>query len=96
MDPVLRIGADSRILPLDCITLQTFLAKCLGPFNEWEDRLKVAKESGITVLLINRLLSCFPSDRNTVSALKTMAILLILLVYQSGVAKGQGHQGTLL
>lgn len=46
MDPILRVGADNHVLPLDCVTLQTFLAKCMGPFDEWESRLMVAKESG--------------------------------------------------
>ncbi|KAM8930067.1 glycogen debranching enzyme isoform 1-T1 [Pelodytes ibericus] len=50
VDPIMRIGADSRVLPLDCITLQTFLSKCLGPFDEWEDRLRVAKESGYNMV----------------------------------------------
>lgn len=46
MDPILRVGADNHVLPLDCVTLQTFLSKCMGPFDEWESRLRVAKESG--------------------------------------------------
>ncbi|XP_061489672.1 glycogen debranching enzyme isoform X1 [Rhineura floridana] len=50
VDPILRIGADNRELPLDCVTLQTFLSKCLGPFDGWEDRLKVAKESGYNMV----------------------------------------------
>lgn len=50
VDPVLRVGADDRILALDCITIQTFLSKCLGPFDEWEDRLRVAQESGYNMV----------------------------------------------
>ncbi|XP_075473238.1 glycogen debranching enzyme isoform X1 [Ascaphus truei] len=55
VDPVLRIGAENRVLHLDCITLQTFLSKCLGPFDEWEDRLRVAKESGYNMVHLTPL-----------------------------------------
>ncbi|KAL4635094.1 glycogen debranching enzyme isoform X2 [Arapaima gigas] len=48
--PVLHLDHDNNIIPLDCVTTQSYLAKCLGPLDEWPDRLIVAKESGYNMI----------------------------------------------
>ncbi|XP_043554828.1 glycogen debranching enzyme-like isoform X1 [Chiloscyllium plagiosum] len=50
VDPILRVGHDNQILPLDCICAQTFLSKCLGQLDEWEARLNVARHSGYNMI----------------------------------------------
>uniref|UniRef100_A0A6Q2XV39 Glycogen debranching enzyme n=1 Tax=Esox lucius TaxID=8010 RepID=A0A6Q2XV39_ESOLU len=50
VDPVLRSGADNHHVPLDSITIQTYLSKCLGHLDDWPDRLRVAKESGYNMI----------------------------------------------
>ena len=50
VDPTLRIGEYEEKLSLDGICCQTYLTKSLGLFSEWEDRLRVAKETSYNMV----------------------------------------------
>ncbi|XP_013387613.1 glycogen debranching enzyme isoform X3 [Lingula anatina] len=50
VDPVMHVGLENEPLPMDCVQVQSVLTKCLGPFEGWKDKLKVAKESGYNMV----------------------------------------------
>ncbi|XP_053185673.1 glycogen debranching enzyme isoform X2 [Scomber japonicus] len=55
VNPLLHVGPENHVLPLDCITIETYLSKCLGHLNDWPDRLRVSKESGYNVIHLTPL-----------------------------------------
>lgn len=50
VEPDIRVGKDKKNLKLESLRCQTVLSKCLGPLNTWEDKLRVAKESGYNLI----------------------------------------------
>ncbi|PVD23275.1 hypothetical protein C0Q70_16541, partial [Pomacea canaliculata] len=48
VDPMLKIG--NMDITVDCLQVQTVITKLLGPFDQWEKRLEVAKESGYNMI----------------------------------------------
>lgn len=50
VEPEVRVCKDRQILKLESLRCQTVLSKCLGPLSTWEDKLRVAKESGYNLI----------------------------------------------
>ncbi|XP_037086526.1 glycogen debranching enzyme-like isoform X1 [Pollicipes pollicipes] len=50
VDPTLSRGSNNEVLGMDCILSQTVLSKCLGPLDQWEGRLEVARQTGYNMV----------------------------------------------
>lgn len=51
VDPTLSVGPKENVeITMDCLQVQTVITKLLGPFDTWENKLAVARETGYNMI----------------------------------------------
>jgi glycogen debranching enzyme len=56
VEPTLTL--DGQPVPLDGLAVQTVITRCLGPLDQWYDRLRVTAESGFNMIHFTPIQVC--------------------------------------